>query len=187
MKSKKMKIAIELVVCGIISALILWSGYMQEVTIAICGVLALVGLAGFALNALATDTATETNQDGCAKKDPIRYCYAYQGRYSTNRFRLKPGARVAQLGKASIFIALAVSLAFGLTVGAVSLVSLFALFILIDLVFGGDLNHAIRTRYATQIAKAKKAIRDPDFHALVTLPAVSLAGLITMIACAVSQ
>lgn len=187
MQNRKLKIAIELVACGIVSALILRSGYAVEFTIAACGILALVGLAVIALNLFTTETTRETTLERCPKKDPIGYCYAFEGRYNANRFRLKPGARLAQLGKASILIALTVSIAFGLTAGAVSLVAVFGAFILIDLVFGGDLNHAIRTRYATKIAKVKKALRDPDFHALCTLPAVTLAILITMIAFAVSQ
>lgn len=107
------------------------------------------------------------------------------------RLTLSPTKRVKQLAKGSILIALWPFLCLPVSDGQNVLASVFTFvfclsaFVLIDLVFGGDLNHAFRARYATKIAKVKKALRDPDFHALVTFPAVILAVVLTMIAMAI--
>mgnify|MGYP001184422862 CR=1 FL=1 len=102
-----------------------------------------------------------------------------------------PARRIAQILKGSALIALGpfilVACPENITAAALTFLGCTIVFILIDLVFGGDLNHAIRTRYATQIAKVKKALGDSDFHALITLPAVCLAGFIIMTVFAVSQ
>lgn len=105
------------------------------------------------------------------------------------RLTLSPTKRVKQLAKGSILIALWPFLCLPVSDGLNVLASVFTFvfclsaFVLIDLACG-DLNHGIRTRYAKQITKIKTALIDPDFHALVTFPAIMFAVVLTMVAMA---